>query len=428
MKTLRLFAAIAVGLLSIFSCLYAEESVGGVIIPLSEKLGIVPGDRAMVTVGEKDGIVKGDVGSILLKEAGVDVAIGECAIARRGYQSSVCELTKGRREVERGNTISFPAVQSVDSALFPFVITTLSNILEPYQPYKRLKVSIYGVFDSNNAITALSDSIARELQFVFSQKKRLQMVDRTEMRGVVFYPDSERELIGLAKNQMKKADIDVVIAARYALVDGKIEMTVNKLDRNGYDAVFRFVFPGEAKHAELASRVLLTAQPVSQSDTFPCTVLLKAVPYYPRKDEKSFLVKRESAGSPFVEQGMWRTDFNLIYPVDVKIKVDDEPLEMQGKQQQSVSMTRGLHRIVVSFKRGYFFNESLVFTSEQEVKKEAFLDLSKKHNLMCEVQLTPITEKETITFNLYEVADRERQVIKPIYRAETQKTIERFKD
>ena len=73
---------------------------------------------------------------------------------------------------------------------------------------------------------------------------------------------------------------------------------------------------------------------------------------------------------------MRQTAFNFLGPVEIKVKVDDEAMAVSDKEEQRLTLPNGVHRVLVSFRRGYFFNESLLYTSQQEVTREALLDLT----------------------------------------------------
>jgi hypothetical protein len=176
--------------------------------------------------------------------------------------------------------------------------------------------------------------------------------------------------------------------------------------------------------------VLTTAAEPSKMENMHCTVQMKLLTYQPAKDERAVIVKREAAGNRFVELSMNRIDFAIMSPVDVNVRMDGENIGFGPRQRGpvTVSVPRGVHRLYVSFKRGYFFNESLLYTSQQEVAKEVILDVKKHSNLVADISLSPQFDGDGIAFNVYAKGDRNRQVLRAIYKMNSEKTVETFKD
>jgi hypothetical protein len=409
---------------------FATDSLIGVVAPLSkERIAALTGDKALLNLGEKEGLTKGDIGSIALdKIQASDNVIGQCAVTKTRYQTSVCEIVKAKREVEAGNSVFFDPVRYTDATFFPFAIRTLSTVVDPYEPHKRLTVCVYGVFDENNAVSAFSDEIATELRRIFAQKKRIKLVNKQFLNNLVFYPDSDEKVIDFVKDAMKKSSVHALIMGKYSLSGNKINIMIRNVDANGHDATMQFSLPLEPRYRTALSTVVLPPREPSTIERSIINVVVKSTTYQPLKDEKPHLITREAAGNPFVEQSMKRTEFNLISPVDVKVRVDNEVLTPAPDQKYPISLSKGVHRLVASFKRGDFFNESLLHTSQEEITKEALLDLSKQNETVIEVRLNPLFHVEPISLNVYHQATRQRHVIKPIYRVESQKTVEIFKD
>ncbi len=422
-----LILAIIVFSLFSYECL-AQNTLDGIVVPVSkEKINIVTGDRASVNLGEKHGITKGDIGSIVANDEPGSLPVGRCAVVKSNYQSSVCEVIRLGREIESGSLIRFPKVTYTDATIFPVVIGTLSNIFRPYAPHEKLRVCLHGIYNSRNAVTALSEEIQNELISIFSQKKRIELVDKSVLKDLVFYPDADSRVLGLVKEDMKRANIDVLIMGKYTLSQDKVDLAITKIDKSGDDNVVTYTFPSSARYAALSAKILVTPEPVTEIERSSCLFSVRSMPYRPRKDEKDILIKHESAGDPITELHLRRIEFNLLNAVDARVAIDGEVIPMT-ENLAHVQLARGLHRIAVSFRRAFFFNDSLLYTSQHEIRKEAFLDISTNKNIVVEVRLDPLYERDTIAFNVYEPVQRERQVIKPIYRAEAEKVLERFKD
>jgi hypothetical protein len=91
-------------------------------------------------------------------------------------------------------------------------------------------------------------------------------------------------------------------------------------------------------------------------------------------------------------------------------------------------LSTGTHAMATSFRRGYFFNETLLYTSDQEVIKEAVLDLTKDRGLVIEIGISASLQKDPINLAIYQPTERKRQVLKPIYGIESDKTVDVFSD
>ena len=70
----------------------------------------------------------------------------------------------------------------------------------------------------------------------------------------------------------------------------------------------------------------------------------------------------------------------------------------------------------------------LLYTSGQTITKEAMFDVTKNKTIVVEVMANPLPDKTPLLFNVYASVDRERQLLRPITRVESEKVIETFKD
>ena len=137
------------------------------------------------------------------------------------YRSSVCEVIDNKKEIDPGSFIFFDPVVFTDATLYPVTIAVLSHVVESYEPYKRLRVCLYGIFDDENAKTGLSEVIMGEFSRVFGQKKRIELVDKSALKELIFYPDSEKALIEFVQKSMKTADIDALVTGAYKVTRQK---------------------------------------------------------------------------------------------------------------------------------------------------------------------------------------------------------------
>ena len=410
------------------------DKVSSVLAPLSnERIAILLGEKAMTLLGLKDGIIKGDVGLVAADQnnAATGTFLGRCAVVKSSPGSSLCEVITQKMEVEGGDLILFDRVRYRDPNAYPAAIAMLSDIVEPYEPYKPLKIMVYGVFDEKNAVTGFSDALKREIASIFSQKKRIQVVDGgSEFKDFVFYPGVGPDVIRSVKAKMKKAEIDVLLIGGYASDGQAINSSFTALSAEGADKSWKFSFPGNG-YADSLAKVVVPPREPSQVETYPCYVYVKTGTVKVAKaNEKAEMIRSEAEGNAFAELSLKRSDFNIMSPVDIKVKLDNAlVVDGQGPiAPVTVPVLAGTHRVVISFHRGYFFDESLVYTSLREVRKEINLDLHSVKNLSLDVQLSPLFSQDTIAVKVSERIGKQQQVLRPIRRVEWDNAIETFKD
>ena len=51
--------------------------------------------------------------------------------------------------------------------------------------------------DDKNSVTGLSEAVIGQFEGVFSQKKRIDVVGRSALKGLVFYPDEDGRMVQL---------------------------------------------------------------------------------------------------------------------------------------------------------------------------------------------------------------------------------------
>jgi len=304
----------------------------------------------------------------------------------------------------------------------------LHSVVNGYDPSKKLSVYVYNIFDETNRVTALSERIRREIVEVLRQKNRMKLADSGSTMEA-FYPADDMRWVSDVRLFMKKANIDVLITGNYRIQDGKLAISIYKIDLNKDDRWINYSVPSEESYAQLASEVRVPYQKLERKEQVFCYFVLKPIAYVPMKDEKLALIKFEAEGNPFTEYSMKRDDFNIISPVDVVVKVDDETFTLSsGKPQQLVTLTKGTHRVTMSFRRGYYFNESLLYRSKGLLTKEAFLDVTKSTNILVDLSVNPLPDKQPITIQVFDRVGKERQLLRPIRRLEADNIVETFKD
>jgi hypothetical protein len=437
MKTvIRIFIAASLALLVSLTSYAAAQAPGafvrGILQPVSkERITIVERDKAVINLGQKDGVIKGDIGQVALEpDIGPAGFVGRCAVTSSDYDTGICELIKGKKEFERGQYIFFTPMGYGDAALFPVIMRIISEAVAPREPHERLNVMVYRFFDDKNSVTALSEHIVRELVQALGQKQRIKVTESKEINELVFYPPVDRQATAYIKAYMKKANIDILLVGSYAITGEKLNLTVRSLDAKGLDRVYGLALPMQPNYAALASSVAVTAAEPSKMENMQCTLQMRLLTYQPGKDERGMIVKREAAGNRFVELSMSRIDFSIMSPVQVNVRMDGENVGLGSRQRGpvTVNVPRGSHRLYVSFKRGYFINESLLYTSQQEVGKEVVIDVTKHGNLVADISVNPQFDADGITVTVYAKGDRSRQVLRPIRSMSAEKTVETFKD
>ncbi len=409
---------------------FALDPVRGVIVPLNtERVTITQGEKAVANVGEREGIIKGDIGSVRSDRGGApSTAIARCAVTASGYRSSVCEVINDKKEIDPGSPIFFDPVAFTDASLYPVAVAVLSHVVGPYEPHKRLRVCLYGIFDDGNVQTGLSELVMGEFARVFAQKKRIDLVDKSTLKGLIFYPDADKGVIEFVQKNMKTADIDALVTGSYRVTGKRIDLTVLAISREGNSTTGFFSFPLEQRYTGPLSTVVANPTAATRVEVSTCLLTLKSTPFEPAKHELVQLIREESAGNPLVERVLRQTAFNFLGPVEIKVKVDDEVMAISDKEEQRLTLPNGVHRVLVSFRRGYFFNESLLYTSQQVVTREALLDLTKPDNLLIDIRINPLFRPDAIGLDVRERVDSRREVMKPIYKVQSQKTIEVFKN
>jgi hypothetical protein len=437
MKTvIRIFIAASVALLvSLTSYAAAQAPAGfvrGVMEPVSkERITIVERDQVAINLGQKDGVVKGDIGYVALEpDIGPAGFVGRCAVVSSDYDSAICELVNGKKEFESGQLIFFDPVEHSDAALFPVIMRSISEAIAPRKAHERLNIIVYRFFDGNNRTTGLSEHIGKELAQALSQKRRITLTESEDIADLVFYLPVDGQTTSYIKAYMKKANIDILLVGNYSIAGDKLHLTVRSLDVKGFDRIYGIALPMQPNYAALASSVLLTAAEPTKVEKMDCTVQMKLLTYEPHKDERALIVRREAAGNRFTELNMSRIDFSIMSPVDVNVKMDDENISFGPRQRGPITLSvpKGVHRLYVSFKRGYFFKESLLYTSQQTIAKEVVIDVKKHSNVIADIRVSPQFDTETIAFDVYAQGDRSRQVLRPIYNRNSEKTVETFKD
>ena len=402
-------------------------------IILQERIHLTLGDKAITSLGMKDGVIKGDIFRITTSaDLSLEKPIGECAVVRVDRDSSVCEIINANMEVERETRVSIAQIDTAAPKLFPAAYGLLFQSVDAYEPYERVSVYIHDIFDEQNNVTQLSDTIRQEIENVFAQKKRIQIIrDKSSRTEFHFYPSLDREQYETRHELMGTLGVDVFVAGSYTFDSEGVNLSLYKFDRRSGDETLTFkipLTPGEMVQAKEATRLYV---PAEKREYVTCTVAYHDFQYAPQKDEAREIIEREAHGDAFKAHDLRKTNFNLISPVDIVVRIDDKTVNFSGgKKVVPFLLTKGTHRVFASFKRGYFFNtqEPRLYVSDKPIDKEAFLSIEKDGTFLIEVAFHPSFDSENISFKVYSVNEKKSQILKTIVRTETSKSIEFFKD
>ncbi|HVN96340.1 MAG TPA: hypothetical protein VMT62_07925 [Syntrophorhabdaceae bacterium] len=432
MKTITIIGICFLILVSVKGFATGEELQGQIVASLEGKVKMLLGDKALVNLGQRDGIIKGDIFTIYGK---ADVqhmdAVGKCAVIKTYETADICEIIKMRNEIG-SDMVTIPWLRYTDANLFPAVFGLMTKTVDPYEPEKEIKVYVHSIYDEHNNITEFSERVQREIRSMFSQKKRIKIVTRGEISPAFFayLPNEYAKSKDVIEEYMKKDDVDVVVTGTYRTAGDKIELSLYKIDRKYEDIVLDASLIA-APYAELAAKVTAPYVEKRKEQNITCTVHYEPVYYKATaRDERNDIIEQETRNNPFLEYSMKRIDFNIVSPVDFKLKIDNDANEIKFDKGKSYKLllTTGDHEITASFKKGYFFNESLLLAVDNEVKKHVKLSLDKTDDIVIEIEANPVPGRENIDFKVYKKAVQNKPVIKPVLQKNLVDQTETFKE
>jgi len=412
---------------------YVTGQVASAIL-LQERINLTVPDRAVVNIGPKDGLIKGD---ILFVTTGPNVElanqIAECAVIRFvDDKSSVCQIVRAKSEVERGNYASIKRLNRGDERFFPAAFDTLSRTAEPYEPYRKINVFVYEIFDENNNITRLSKRIKKSISDAFAQKPKFRMKAGVEAKDFLFYPDKYRETSVALSQTMSRSGIDVFITGSYTTNNGVLNLNLIKFDRNYGDETANFQIPlTSISEQEQALQIVTPYRPIQKREYVSAKMTIKQGQYLPQKDEVNDIINYEGGGDVFTANTLKRTGFNIISPVNVTVRIDGEPVNLRGKDEVVLpALEKGVHKITASFRRGYFSNNraNLLYSSTKDIEKEVMLSIAKDGEIFMEFKMNAAFEKDPIDIRIYRQNERKHVFLKPVHRTESGKSVDFFKD
>jgi hypothetical protein len=409
-----------------FECSGEDVLKGKIVETTQNKLSITLGERAITSLGKNDGVIKGDIYKISEeKDPDLKGPIGRCAVLDVKEDQSTCEIIKMSKEIRKGNVVSTKKLDFSDSRLYSIIFDSLNKFLQPYEPYKNINVYIYNFFDEKNNITKLSELIKREMKNILSQKNRINLVSDEVGKGFLIYPE-EYMNTKFIEDYMKRDNINVLIAGSYKVNNENIELTIILVDKDYDDYQLHFNLKLN-DYSKLVYEITAPYTPFDRQDIV-CNFFYKPFIYTPQRDDKKFFVLQESDKNPFTQYTLGRIDFNIISPVDFKIKIGNNIINFNEKNDYKLTLPKGSHKLSASFKRGFFYNDGLMYTSTKEIKKDILLNIENGGEINIDLNVTPLYDKDNIEFKIYKKTEKENFILKPIYKKETINQIETYKD
>ena len=398
---------------------------------LDQKVKILIGDKALTNLGKNSGVIKGDIFSIYKSSDTKFInPLSKCAVLDVYDTSSVCEIIKVNNNEIGKDTIVGEELLSTDAGLYPVIFQLLTKVVEPYEPHQEINVYVHSIFDDQNNVTEFSQKLQSEIKKVFAQKKRMKLIEPNMSKPMLVYLPSEyASSRNLIENYMKKDSIDVLISGNYSTKENKVELSLYKIDKNWEDLVVDTTL-NTAAYVNATKNIVAPYIPMKKETALTCDMQYKPV-YYKivGREDRNNVIAIESNNNPFVEYNLKRTDFNIISPVDFRVLIDNNEVRFDKDANQFVPMTTGKHDIIAVFRKGYFFNDSLLFTSEDEISKRIVLILDNPGDIRMETTVNPIPGKENIDFKIYKKAGKLVPDYRPILLQRNGiYTVETFKD
>lgn len=406
---------------------YARERIKGQITDaIGERIGLSTGDEVAISLGKSQGLIKGDIGEIMSK-ADSQIQLGKCVIQESKDNSATCQIIQSTREIGRGDIVLFDGVDYRDKALFVPLIDLLDSSVSSYPAHEKIRILVHEVFDTRNNVTQFSEKVRGEVIHIASQKKRIIPVASRDFPDFIYYPADYASSSGQVKGFLKKNGFNMILTGTHMNNGSKYKLSFQRICQTVNDGVLAFSLTGDVANGKAMDGIVLPYVKREKRPDTICSVVYKPRQYVPLKEEKNAIIKEEASADPFKELSLKRIAFNIISPVDFSVTIDGAPLGISDSGIGEIALSAGSHRIRATFKRGYFSNESLLYTSTREHSRDVLLELNKDQEVVVEVAAEPIPEKgDHIVFKVYRKVERERHALKPIQRMEYERLIEAF--
>lgn len=406
--------------------------IGRIAATVHGRINVASGDRAVVTLGNNAGIIKGDILKVVTNmDQGISNPLGSCPVIEVRENSSICEIMNARTEIDRGCRVVAKDLQAGDPRLFPYLFRMMADSVEPYAPYAPVRMHIHTIYDSMNNVTALSQRLTDEIYKLFSQKQRITIKSVYREGDLRLYPKRLKDNYQTAKYFMEKTDTDIVLTGLYRIQGDTALVTLYAIDRTYGErqSSFSVKLDGLSEMAE-ATTIVTPYDPAEVDEYVPCRIEFVEKPYVPHKDEKKQIIAYEAGDNAFKAHELKRTAFTTMSPVNISVHLDKEKVDFGSRNDTVLLIQKGLHRLSASFRRGYFMNakESLLFTSDKEVTRDALLHISKGGVVVVRIALSPAIQQSGIEISVFREADHEKTVLRPITTVEAGRVVDYYKD
>jgi hypothetical protein len=427
MKHFRIIL-ISLALLILFSApgLAGEFVRGNIISTANGRLNVATGGKVATNLGSNSGVIKGDVLKVYpYKDTDLQGATGWCEVTKVFTNTSVCELIKTSTEIEQGNTVTLSKVDVRDGTLYPAIFELMNAVVEPYKASSEIRVRVYDFFDKGNNITRFSKNLKTEVLYVLGQKEKILLKDGDGEKDPIFYPDGYGESEKAIKVNLEQSGIDVIITGTYEKQNGRTVLRVLKIDKNWGDEELTFDFPPDIDAG--LTEIVFPFKPVEKRETIVCSVVFRDRNFRITRDMKDEIIRYESRGNVFTNLALKRTEFNIVGVVNPRLKVGNEIREFDANKAKQVSLIEGMNRLTATFRRGYYKNGTLLYTSSREEETEVLVHVKKGSNLNIDIIANP-SPGEKLVFKIYKKMDREKLLLRPIPTESGEKTIEMYRD
>lgn len=409
--------------------IYAADTYlkGRIISTIHNRLKVAEGDMIMVNLGRDRGIIKGDILNIASKDdPSLINPMGACAVLDTYEKSSKCEIFKSDREIGFSDIVFAKRVDYRQKAIYPVILDLLNGLIEPYEPSRKITLCVHDLFNENKDISLFSKVLKEEMIYVFSQKKRLNLVDNKEFPWVSsYYPDEYSQWGKQIRDFMKTEHMDLLVSGLYKKDGDKIRLTFIAVDMIRGPLVIERSIDAKGYDEEITT-ITAPYTPVKRIKSVPCNLYYKLIAYTPKKNEIRALVNQEGKDDPFLKANLKRVEFNIVTPVETRLVIDDNPIETKAMPFRLILTTGVEHRISASFKKGFYFNNSLVYTSIRDIKKEASFIVQDNEEIDIHVLADP--KQETIDFKFYKVKKETKPILRKIEEKEISSKFELFID
>ncbi len=145
--------------------------------------------------------------------------------------------------------------------------------------------------------------------------------------------------IQVIEDFIRKDNIDVIITGSYKVRNGKIEISLYKVDKNWEDIIVDTTVDS-VPYSDLISSVTVPYKSMRKEQNAVCNILFKPVHYKATvKEERNDIIVIESKKDPFLEYSLKRIDFNIISPVEFKLKIDNTDIGFEKSKEYELALT-----------------------------------------------------------------------------------------